>query len=102
MKKLIEKVLAWFGRIAMDKWQHIALGSSIAAVCLFSADPLALVMSGKAACVVAGILSILVTTAIELWKEYRHDAAPDRRDIVATLLGGLKVWLPWFTAIAVM
>lgn len=73
------------GGIGKDKYQHFSLGAIIAvvALCLSAGLPFA----------AANFISIVAVLGVELFKEFVLDSRADWRDIVATMLGGLCVWV---------
>ena len=86
MRRIFDKIFAALGKIGKDKYQHFSLGAIIAAVvlCLSAGLPFP----------AANFVSIVVVLGVELFKEFVLDGRADWRDIVATLLGGLCVWVP--------
>ena len=87
MKRSIEKIIGWLNRISADKYKHQALGSDIAAVVL-----LALVWFVPQW--LALTASVVAVIAAAVGKE-KVDAKADLRDIVATLCGGVVVWITY-------
>ena len=87
MKRAIEKIIGWLNRISADKYKHQALGSDIAAVVL-----LALVWFVPQW--LALTASVVAVIAAAVGKE-KVDAKADLRDIVATLCGGVVVWITY-------
>ena len=87
MKRAIEKIVGWLNRISADKYKHQALGSDIAAVVL-----LALVWFVPQW--LALTASVVAVIAAAVGKE-KVDAKADLRDIVATLCGGVVVWITY-------
>lgn len=86
MRRIFDKLFAVLGKIGKDKYQHFSLGAIIAAVvlCLSAGLPFP----------AANFVSIVAVLAVELFKEFVLDGRADWRDVVATLLGGLCVWVP--------
>ena len=84
----MKKIFKLLDKISKDKWQHSSLGALIAAiifcVCVWCGLQFA----------VATFISIAGLWLIELGKEFFLDSKADWKDIVATMLGGLMVWLP--------
>lgn len=89
MKKIFDWIFAKLGKVGKDKYQHIAVGSILAAV-LF----VLLLQLGRAD--VAWWLSLMLTFGAALGKEFIIDAEPDARDIAATMIGWLAVGVPTF------
>ena len=85
MRKIFDKLFAALGKIGKDKYQHFSLGAIIAVV--------ALCLSAGLPFPVANFVSIVAVLGVELFKEFVLDAKADWKDIVATLLGGLCVWV---------
>lgn len=85
MRKIFDKIFAALGKIEKDKFQHISLGAIIAAVvlCLSAGLPFP----------AANFISIVAVLGIELFKEFVLDSRADWKDILATLIGGLCVWV---------
>jgi hypothetical protein len=82
---MFDKIFAALGKIGKDKYQHFSLGAIIAVV--------ALCLSAGLPFPAANFLSILAVLSVELFKEFVLDSRADWKDIVATLLGGLCVWV---------
>lgn len=87
MKNIITKIVGWMNRIPADKYKHQALGADIAAVVL-----LALVWFVPQW--LALTASVVAVIAAAVGKELIDDKA-DLRDIVATLCGGVVVWITY-------
>ena len=87
MKQLFDKIVGWLNRIPADKYKHQALGADIAAVVL-----LALVWFVPQW--LALTASVVAVIAAAVGKE-KADAKADLRDIVATLCGGVVVWITY-------
>lgn len=85
MRKIFDKLFAALGKIGKDKYQHFSLGAIIAVV--------ALCLSAGLPFPAANFISIVAVLGAELFKEFVLDAKADWKDIVATLLGGLCVWV---------
>lgn len=85
MRKIIDKMFTLLGGIGKDKYQHFSLGAIIAVV--------ALCLSAGLPFPAANFISIVAVLGVELFKEFVLDSRADWRDIVATLLGGLCVWV---------
>lgn len=85
MRKIFDKLFAALGKIGKDKYQHFSLGAVIAVV--------ALCLSAGLPFPAANFISIVAVLGVELFKEFVLDAKADWKDIVATLLGGLCVWV---------
>ena len=85
MKRVFGWIFAQLDKVGKDKYQHFTLGAIIAAVvlCLSAGLPFP----------AANFISIVAVLGIELFKEFVLDAKADWRDIVATILGGLCVWV---------
>lgn len=84
----MRKILEILGKIGKDKWQHFSLGALIAAVILCVCVWCGLQFP------VATFLSIAGVWLVELGKEFIIDKRADWKDIVATMVGGIVVWLP--------
>lgn len=85
MRKIFDRLFAALGKIGKDKYQHFSLGAVIAVV--------ALCLSAGLPFPAANFISIVAVLGVELFKEFVLDAKADWRDIVATILGGLCVWV---------
>ena len=85
MRKIFDKIFAALGKIGKDKYQHFSLGAVIAVV--------ALCLSAGLPFPAANFVSIVAVLGVELFKEFALDSRADWKDIVATLLGGLCVWV---------
>jgi short subunit fatty acids transporter len=85
MRKIFDRLFALLGAIGKDKYQHFSLGAIIAVV--------ALCLSAGLPFPAANFVSIVAVLGVELFKEFVLDAKADWRDVVATLLGGLCVWV---------
>lgn len=92
MRKIFDKLFAALGKIGKDKYQHFSLGAVIAVV--------ALCLSAGLSFPAANFVSIVAVLGVELFKEFVLDAKADWRDIVATLLGGLCVWVASYVVFA--
>lgn len=88
--------------IATDKYQHIAVGAALGAVALVAMKLLwLLVRQIEAVSQVSPAVewcttlaaSVIVVFAAAIIKERKVDTQADVTDIVATLLGGLTVWV---------
>ena len=78
--KLIEK-------IGTDKLLHFAFGAVIAFV--FTNVLMLQEGSTGVACIVWGIAGLLATMVLEGIKEFCIDSEPDKKDILATLIGAV-------------
>lgn len=87
MKDIIDKIIGWLNGIGADKYKHFALGAVIAAITVIA---LACFLSKWA--VTAGSVAVVEMAAII--KE-RIDDEADNKDILATLLGGVAVWVTY-------
>ena len=87
MKNIITKIVGWMNRISADKYKHFAVGAFVAAVVL-----LALVWFVPQW--LALTASVVAVIAAAVGKE-KADAKADLRDIVATLCGGVVVWITY-------
>lgn len=87
MKRAIEKIVGWMNRIPADKYKHFAVGAVLAAVVL-----LALVWFVPQW--LALTASVVAVIAAAVGKE-KADAKADLRDIVATICGGVVVWITY-------
>ena len=85
MRQIFDKIFAQLGKVGKDKYQHFSLGAIIAVV--------ALCLSAGLPFPAANFVSIVAVLGVELFKEFVLDAKADWKDIVATLLGGLCVWV---------
>lgn len=85
MRKIFDKIFAALGKIGKDKYQHFSLGAVIAAM--------ALCLSAGLPFPAANFVSIVAVLGVELFKEFALDSRADWKDIVATILGGLCVWV---------
>lgn len=90
MKKFLDylagPVLELAGRIPYKRYVYFAAGVLLACLVLMAA------VIGRAPVWAAVIISAIVVNLAAFWKEYWHDATPEPRDIVATVLGGGVVW----------
>lgn len=86
MRKIFDSLFAALGTIKKDKYQHFSLGAIIAAVVLCF-------LAGLLPFPAANFVSIVAVLGVELFKEFVLDAKADWRDVVATILGGLCVWV---------
>lgn len=87
MKRLVDKIVGWLNGIGADKYKHFALGAVIAAI---MAIALACFLPKWA--VIVGSVAVVAMAAIV--KE-RIDEEADNKDILATLLGGVAVWVTY-------
>jgi len=86
----MNKILPLLNRIPKDKWQHLNIGSVIAAVAFIAGLVAVGFWTGFAASV-----AVVVAAAYckEVW-DGKNGGVFDRMDIVATLIGGAVIWLP--------
>lgn len=84
---MFNKIFKYLNKIGKDKYQHFTLGSIIACIVLCLVSGLDFP--------VANFISIVAVLSAALFKEFSLDSFEnaDVSDIVATLLGGLPVWL---------
>lgn len=87
MKDIIDKIIGWLNGIGADKYKHFAMGAVIAAITVIA---LACFLPKWA--VTAGSVAVVAMAAII--KE-RIDDEADNKDILATLLGGVAVWVTY-------
>lgn len=87
MKDIIDKIIGWLNGIGADKYKHFALGTVIAAITVIV---LACFLPKWA--VIVGSVAVVAMAAII--KE-RIDEEADNKDILATLLGGVAVWVTY-------
>lgn len=87
MKQLFDKIVGWLNSIPADKYKHFALGTVIAAITVIA---LACFLPKWA--VIVGSVAVVAMAAII--KE-RIDDEADNKDILATLLGGVAVWVTY-------
>lgn len=93
MKKFIDNLLKRLDAVPADKWQHFAVGVMISAIVFVAAIIVARAFVSEAVAFGAALaLSVLLTAGAAMWKEYGHDAMPDKADIVATMAGGAVLW----------
>jgi len=86
----MNKILTILNGISKDKWQHLNVGSVIAAVAFIAGLVAVGFWTGFAA-------SVAVVAAAACGKEVwdgKNGGVFDRMDIVATLIGGAVIWLP--------
>lgn len=83
MKNIITKIVGWLNRIPADKYKHFAVGAIIAAVVIMALA----IFVPKWAVLAASVVAVSVAA---IGKEHIDDEA-DKKDIVATCLGGLIV-----------
>ena len=87
MKRILDKIVGRLNGIDADKYKHFALGTVIAAITV-------IVLScflPKWAVIVG---SVAVVTMAAIIKE-RIDDEADNKDILATMLGGVAVWVTY-------
>lgn len=84
---MFNKIFKYLNKIGKDKYQHFTLGSLIACIVLCLASCLDFP--------VANFISIASVFSAALFKEFSLDGFEnaDIMDIVATLLGGLPIWV---------
>lgn len=87
MKDIIDKIIGWLNGIGADKYMHFALGAVIATITVIL---LACFVPKWA--VAAGSVAVVAMAAII--KECIDEEA-DNKDILATLLGGVAVWVTY-------
>lgn len=87
MKRLLNKIVGWLNGIPADKYNHFAVGASLAAAVLLVG---ALALPKWAAVSTSMIVVGLAGAAKEI-----YDDRSDRSDIFATSLGGLVVWIAY-------
>lgn len=87
MKRIFDKIVGWLNNIPADKYKHFALGAVIAAITVIS---LSCFLPKWA--VTAGSVAVVAMAAII--KE-RIDEEADNKDILATMLGGVAVWVTY-------
>lgn len=85
MIKIINSLLKWLNAIGKDKYQHFCLGATIASVALCLASWISFPIAIR--------ISIIVVFGVELIKELVIDSTASYRDLVATMLGGVPVWV---------
>lgn len=94
----MEMVIAILNKIGKDKYQHFAVGAILAlGVFVVMAIVCSLFLCPKATFWVALDLSAIAVTGAALWKEKKHDAYADWKDILFTLGGGLSIWVAAIT-----
>lgn len=102
MESIFKKIVEWLTTIATDKYQHYAVGAALGAVALVAMKLLWLLM--RQIEVLSQVspavdrwttlaASVIVVYAAAIIKERKVDAQSDVTDIVATVLGGLTVWV---------
>lgn len=87
MKNIINKIVYFLNGIGADKYKHFALGVVIAAIMTIA---LACFLPKWA--VIVGSVAVVAIAAIV--KE-RIDKKADNKDILATLIGGVVVWITY-------
>lgn len=87
MKQIFDKIVGWLNSIPADKYKHFAVGTAVAAVVLLA---VALFVPQW----LALTASVVAVIAAAVGKE-KADAKADLRDIVATLGGGVVVWITY-------
>ena len=85
MERVFGWIFAQLGKVGKDKYQHFTLGAVIAAM--------ALCLSAGLPFPAANFVSIVAVLGVELFKEFVLDSRADWKDVVATILGGLCVWV---------
>lgn len=83
MKNIFDKIVGWLNKIGADKYKHFAVGAAIATAVIMA---LALFVP-KWAAIAASVVTVAVAA---IGKEHIDDEA-DKKDIVATCLGGIIV-----------
>ena len=83
----MKKIIAWLNAIAKDKYQHFAVGASIAFIVLIVAMPL-----GSLWRWVPLLTSVIAVMTAAVVKERNIDSKVDMQDILATLAGGVIIW----------
>jgi len=85
---MIKRILKILGGIAKDRWMHLAVGTTAA---------LWLLLAGCIISPTVGVwCSVVGSVALAFWKEWydlRQGRVFDRVDFLATVAGGLQVWL---------
>lgn len=87
MKRIFDKIVGCLNGIGADKYKHFAVGAAVAAVVLLA---VALFVPQW----LALTASVVAVIAAAVGKE-KADAKADLRDIVATLCGGVVVWITY-------
>lgn len=83
MRHILDKIVGWLNKIGADKYKHFAVGAVISASVIMA---LALFVP-KWAAFAASVVAVAVAA---IGKEHIDDEA-DKKDIVATCLGGIVV-----------
>lgn len=87
MKHFLNTIIKFLCSIGSDKYQHFSVGTIIACVVLV------ICLAFNLQFPVANFISIVATLIFELVKEFILDSKADYKDVIATMLGGLMVWL---------
>lgn len=92
IKKLLSRLFEILSNIPKDKYQHNVLGGCIAAWSFIFVMMLGLIASTKIILVIALSCSLVATVSCALWKDLIYDTSPDWKDIIATIIGGIRIW----------
>lgn len=87
MKRIFDKIVGCLNGIGADKYKHFAVGTAVAAVVLLAMTLFVPKWLALAASV--------VTVAVAAIGKEEADAKADNKDILATLLGGVAVWVTY-------
>lgn len=92
----MKKIIAWLNAIAKDKYQHFAVGATIAVIVLIVAMPL-----GGWWRWIPLLASIIAVMTAAIVKERKIDAKVDMQDILATLAGGAVIWAAFVATVLI-
>lgn len=87
MKNIITKIVGWLNGIGADKYKHFAVGTAVAAIVLLAVA----LFVPKWLALTASVVAVI---AVAVGKE-KVDAKADLLDMVATLGGGVVVWITY-------
>jgi len=82
------RLVAWVAEIPADKFCHAAISSWVACIVL-------LLVPSFGCWLLPLLVSVAAVTVVGLWKEFRHDAAPDWLDLAANYAGAGAVWVAY-------
>ena len=88
MLSLLNRIVAYVAALPADKFRHVAVSALLACLAL-------LVTPSFGHPLLPLFVSVATVTAVGLWKEFRHDAAPDPWDLAANYAGAATVWVAY-------
>lgn len=93
MKTFISKIFNLLASIGKDKYQHDAIGSRIAAWSFIVIMLIGFIGYSRTIFWIAFASSMVSTIFCALWKDCVYDEYADWRDIAATIIGGIRIWV---------